>query len=246
MSNLFLFVAIGRPGEPLPPWGAYRLYVPAEDWKAQITMLISIASVIIVRCGESDALRWEIDQLQQSKKLERTLLLLPTGLQEGQLPSLLPNDSRFEIDAPPLPTYKGYAAFVTLNSDGARVHHRDLKVRYGEAARRVVVETFQLGELTRSGRRTIRGFYGPIERLLSNVTQLCVYGFVFGMGALMLSGLLLLIPILLTEGRTEDAVMDWVAPVFSPLLIGSGIVAAVSILLLMLMVALGERTMPWR
>jgi hypothetical protein len=241
-SDLFLFVAIGRPGEPLPPWGAYRLYVPGDEWKRQVATLISIASVIVVRCGQSEALRWEVEQLEQAAKLDRTLFLLPQTRSAEQLRSFLPDDSLFDIPLPQPATEKRYPAFVTLSAEGvARVHERDMQLGYGEAAKRVVTEAFHLAELARSGRQVIRGFYGRTERVLSAVARFCVLGLFGGMAIAVLSVLLLLLAI-----YAGMPMGDLPERFLSPLLTAAGIVVAVSVSLLVVMVATMERVMPWR
>jgi hypothetical protein len=241
-SDLFLFVAIGRPGEPLPPWGAYRLYVPDEEWKRQVATLISMASVIVVRCARSDALHWEVGQLRQAAKLDRTLFLLPAARSAEGLRSALPDDPLFDIELSQPDSDQRYPAFVTLGAEGvARVHERDLKVAYGEAARRVAIEAFQLDQLARSGRQVIRGFYGRTERLLSTTTRICAHGLAGGMALAMLTILLLLLAIYtgMPMGGLPERVL-------LPLLTAAGVVFAVSVGVLVVMLPMLDRVVPWR
>jgi hypothetical protein len=240
-SDLFLFVAIGRPGEPLPPWGAYRLYVPDEEWKRQVATLISMATVVVVRCGRSEALIWELEQLRQSGKLGRTLFLLPAARSPEELRSALPDDPLFDIELSQPESDQRYPAFVALSAEGvARVHERDLKTAYGEAAKQVAMEVFQLSQLAPSERQAIRGFYGRTERVLSTTTRICVYGLAGGMATSMLAGLLLLLAIyagMPIEGLPELVLL--------PLLTAAGVVVAVSAGVLVVMLAMLDRVIPW-
>jgi hypothetical protein len=68
-------VAVGRPGETMPPGGAYRLYIADTDWKAVVTRLMEAADAVVFRCGETPGLFWELNQLKEMEILDRTLFL---------------------------------------------------------------------------------------------------------------------------------------------------------------------------
>lgn len=246
-SGLSLFVAVGRPGEPLPPWGAYRIYVPDQEWKKQVEELISIASIVVVRSGRSEPLRWEVDRVRRAGKWGRTLFLLPWRAATEDLRPFLPDDPVFDIETPEKPGAKRYAAFVTVGDEGlAQVHDRDRQLSYGASALKVACDVFALPTMTKDQRRAVRGFYGTTERVLETMTAVSLYGIVAGCATAMLSVLALLVPILFTEGSREDAILDIVLPVADPLLTGAGMVAAVSMLVLVFVVVLGNRLVPLR
>ncbi len=245
LSRLFLLIAVGRPGEPLPPWGAYRLYIPDEAWKQQVEELIGIASVVIVRCGQSEALQWEIEQIKQASKLDRTMFLLPPEEPANRLRSFLPNDPIFDFKAPDEPTKQRYAAFITVTADGmAKVHDRDLKIDYGESVKRVASAVFLANELTSDQRQTVRGFYGATERLLATLTLLCLYGFIYGLAAMMLIGAVLFGPVFVLADPMLSKYWDIAMPVGYPLFIGAAIVAVISVAVIVLMAAMRERMVP--
>jgi hypothetical protein len=54
-------VAIGRPGETLPPLGSARDYVPDSDWQNHATGLISDAQTIVAVLGATAGIRWEFE-----------------------------------------------------------------------------------------------------------------------------------------------------------------------------------------
>lgn len=55
-------LAIGRPGELLPPLGARRLYVDHDAWQAKVAQLMSEARLVVLALGASEGLWWEIEQ----------------------------------------------------------------------------------------------------------------------------------------------------------------------------------------
>jgi hypothetical protein len=81
LQNLGPVVAIGRPGEGLPEPGAARLYVEtdAETWKTQVQALMARAGVVVIRCGNSPGLMWELQTAVGSVPPERLLLWLIFG-----------------------------------------------------------------------------------------------------------------------------------------------------------------------
>lgn len=71
-----LLVVVGKPGEHLPPGGGgHRIYINDDDWKQQVDELIRKASVIVYRCGRTDALRWELGRVIDHGKLRRTIFV---------------------------------------------------------------------------------------------------------------------------------------------------------------------------
>lgn len=68
ISSKYPVVALGKPGDTLPPYGAIRLYCRQDrDWQELVKELISIASFVIVRIEDprniASGLQWEIDQV---------------------------------------------------------------------------------------------------------------------------------------------------------------------------------------
>jgi hypothetical protein len=54
-------IAIGRPGEPLPPLGASRFYLPDEEWQGAVKDLMRRARIILIKPGLAHNLAWEIE-----------------------------------------------------------------------------------------------------------------------------------------------------------------------------------------
>jgi len=72
-------VAIGRPGDDLPPLGAARQYVGDLEWKAAVADLMDAAALIVVGLGESDGLSWELSELVRRDHLARSIFIMPPG-----------------------------------------------------------------------------------------------------------------------------------------------------------------------
>lgn len=87
-SSFGLAVAIGRPGEKLPPGGAARLYVSEAELRGTVGRLIQLADLIVMRVGAAASSSWEIEQLVRRRKLGRTIFV-PTSGDDAQNPVAL-------------------------------------------------------------------------------------------------------------------------------------------------------------
>ena len=70
-------IAIGRPGESLPPAGAARMYVSDDRWQAQVERLAIESQRIVLLLGKTPGLHWEIQKLFELGLLEKLILLFP-------------------------------------------------------------------------------------------------------------------------------------------------------------------------
>lgn len=73
-------VAVGVPGESLPPLGAARLYVKGDGWQEVVTELIRRSQVIVVILGETPGLQWELQQACRPEILPKVVLVVPPTL----------------------------------------------------------------------------------------------------------------------------------------------------------------------
>ncbi|MEV6664290.1 hypothetical protein [Streptomyces nigra] len=79
-------VAVGRPGERLPPLGAVRLYFPSDTWRSAVARLMGRSRLVIIRLGEGRELWWEFDHAVAHIPPGKVLALLPGG---PSLPALI-------------------------------------------------------------------------------------------------------------------------------------------------------------
>ena len=76
-------IAIGRPGEKLPPAGAAREYVPGGEWQARVGELIAECRYVSVVAGTSEGLLWECRMLSEARALAKVVVVFPPD--HGQL-----------------------------------------------------------------------------------------------------------------------------------------------------------------
>jgi hypothetical protein len=74
LTNFGPLIAIGRPGEKIPPLGAARFWVGDEHWQLAITKLVPLCQLVVLVLGKASArsgLAWEVEQmlLNQTPKL---------------------------------------------------------------------------------------------------------------------------------------------------------------------------------
>lgn len=71
-------VALGRPGDILPPPGASRHYAADQTWKVEFDNGLRRANLIVLAAGPGRSLRWEVGEVVRIVN-PRKLLLLITG-----------------------------------------------------------------------------------------------------------------------------------------------------------------------
>jgi len=76
-------IAIGRPGEKLPPAGAAREYVPDGEWQARVGELMAECRYVCVVAGTSEGLLWECRMLSEARALAKVVVVFPPD--RGQL-----------------------------------------------------------------------------------------------------------------------------------------------------------------
>lgn len=79
LSELGPVIAIGQPGDRLPPLGAARMYTNGEDWQSVVSGLMSRAAVVVVKAGVTRGISWEISEIVQMVAPSRTLIALPSA-----------------------------------------------------------------------------------------------------------------------------------------------------------------------
>jgi len=84
LSRFGPFVAIGEPGERLPDLGAARSYFSDGEWQAAVLDWIGRARTIVVIAGKTRSVRWELQQVIASGKLDHLVLLLPPDTPAGR------------------------------------------------------------------------------------------------------------------------------------------------------------------
>ncbi len=105
-------VAIGKPGENLPPGGAARLYVDNDHWQQVATELVSVAKLVVLRVGQTRGFLWELRHVVERCDPRKVVVFLPAtdrgalyGYLREQAAAILPS---------PLPPDPGNALFLAF------------------------------------------------------------------------------------------------------------------------------------
>ena len=78
LSDVGEMIAIGRPGEFLPPIGAPRIYPDDDSWQTAVLDLMQRSRLTVLAFGSSPGLRWEVYRALEHVHAERLLLWFPT------------------------------------------------------------------------------------------------------------------------------------------------------------------------
>lgn len=110
-------LAIGRPGELLPPTGFRRAYVDEQSWREWVDLLLSTAVQVIVEVGRSRNLLWEMERALDSIPSDRlTLVLHERTTPDGMAAAIA------MLRTHPTPAASG-PTFLYIDREGAA--HRD-------------------------------------------------------------------------------------------------------------------------
>ncbi|MDQ3816567.1 MAG: hypothetical protein M3362_02610 [Acidobacteriota bacterium] len=77
-------VAVGKPGEGLPPLGATRIYLPHGEWKDRVAELMSISSLVIIETGSVTSQR-NITYQDYTEGLKWEMLTASASVKPGKL-----------------------------------------------------------------------------------------------------------------------------------------------------------------
>ncbi len=111
-------VALGKPGDVLPPIGASRSYVPDDEWKDRVAAWVDEAALVVLMVDATDAMRWELAQI--ARHLEKVWLLLPPAA-PGQVrrdPAWLASWEELRRELPFLPAVSDDAALIRFERSG--------------------------------------------------------------------------------------------------------------------------------
>jgi len=70
-------IAIGRPGEKAPPFGAAREYVENDSWKARVDELLLSAQFVVLVLGDTEGVAWEFEKLHEHDIADRMIVVFP-------------------------------------------------------------------------------------------------------------------------------------------------------------------------
>ncbi|TWU34193.1 hypothetical protein [Novipirellula artificiosorum] len=79
-------VAIGKPGEKLPPTGAARMYVENAHWQELVVDLLHRARVVVIQAGSTPGIQWEFSTAIERLAPSQLLVFLPSQLSLAKHP----------------------------------------------------------------------------------------------------------------------------------------------------------------
>lgn len=86
LSHIGPVIAVGRPGEAIPPSGAARLYVTNEEWQATVDHLMSVCRMVVLllfsgeRSRSAAGFTWEIGRAIKLLNPQQLLVMLPKAI----------------------------------------------------------------------------------------------------------------------------------------------------------------------
>jgi hypothetical protein len=70
-------VAVGIPGEKLPPVGMKRLYYSHEEWEPKVLELMKAAKLVVMRAGDSGGFWRELEMSVDNLDSRKVVILIP-------------------------------------------------------------------------------------------------------------------------------------------------------------------------
>jgi hypothetical protein len=70
-------IAIGKPGDKLPPLGAAREYLADKDWHGVVAKLMEEARAIVMTSDHTPGVSWEIEHARECGFLGKSVILIP-------------------------------------------------------------------------------------------------------------------------------------------------------------------------
>jgi len=78
------FIAIGKPGEKSPPFGASRLYITNDKWKQTVSILMKKAKLVVFRISSTSGYIWEVKKASTLLYPEKYIFLIPNDIDYNQ------------------------------------------------------------------------------------------------------------------------------------------------------------------
>lgn len=85
LSDYGPVIAIGKPGEPLPPPGAAREYIEGNEWQSRVETLAHESQIIVLILAGTKGVLWETRNLVALGALSKVMLLVPPVRLEVEL-----------------------------------------------------------------------------------------------------------------------------------------------------------------
>ncbi len=128
LSEIGPVVAVGQPGEWLPPPGIARLYVDEEGWQDKVLEIMERARLVFFLAGSTPGLSWELKQCRTVLDPRRIIVLVVDDKAAFDSFSKLASQSA-ELDLPPYPSRQD-RGYMVGNMSGMITFDRSWKATY--------------------------------------------------------------------------------------------------------------------
>ena len=114
-------VAIGRPGESLPPPGAARMYASDTQWQNIVSARIAAAPLVVIRAGAGAGLLWELEHTVRNVNPKRVIIWI-LNLQKNEYAAFCDQvKTRLGITLPHISPFGLFAAILNIQNRPSRV-----------------------------------------------------------------------------------------------------------------------------
>ena len=110
-------VAIGRPGETLPPLGAARFWIRHDRWQEVVDHLLEASQLIVMVMGDirgEDGLAWEVRRIFASEDPAKIVLFMPPVAEEQARHRW---QKYAQLSGGKIPSYRGGELAATFSKD---------------------------------------------------------------------------------------------------------------------------------
>jgi hypothetical protein len=87
-------IAMGRPGEWLPPCGAARFYAAHHEWQRAVACILPFCRAVILRIGGTAGIEWELSHVREQFSAKKLALYVPNSINEREFQEARPLISR--------------------------------------------------------------------------------------------------------------------------------------------------------
>jgi hypothetical protein len=114
-------VAIGRPGESLPPPGAARMYASDAQWQNIVSARITEAPLVVVRAGIGAGLLWELEHTIRNVNPKRVIIWI-LNLQKNEYATFCDQvKTRLGITLPRISQFSLFATILNIQNRPSKV-----------------------------------------------------------------------------------------------------------------------------
>lgn len=124
MDDVGPFVAVGRPGDKLPPLGVTRSYHRDEDWQSYVVDLLDRSALVVMLAGRTEGLAWELGQAARRLSPERLVVLVPNQQESYERFQAMAREAGIPLQLPSFPS-RDAARYEADNISGLVYFDRD-------------------------------------------------------------------------------------------------------------------------